>query len=82
MQTLNLTYIKWKQLRLSLTLQVYYIQSSGSSIDAVMVDLTNKFVYLTHITKSVDVSDFMSNIQPSSILQVSIDDCIASTVTH
>jgi hypothetical protein len=82
MQTLNITYPKWKQVRASLTLQVYYVQSVGLALDVVLVDLGNQFIYVSHIVKSGDITDFVTNIQPTASLQISIDDCIASAVVH
>jgi len=85
-QSLSVTYTSWKNMRTFLggTVNSYYVQVPGGFL-LVLVDLSRGFVTMSNISggnsnNQSNLLDFQNNIQPTAILQPSLDDCISAAI--
>lgn len=82
LQTLNLSYTQWKQLRNIIPVRTFYIINSDESFSLILIDFSRNFIYESKISSFLDLHDFNSNIKPNAILQISSDACIASEIIN
>lgn len=83
---IEVTYSKWKDMRIFLggTVNSYYTHTPEHYI-LVLVDLTRKFVTICHLrfadpSAHDNIVDFESNIKSTSIVQLTVDDCVAAAI--
>jgi hypothetical protein len=80
LQTLNLSYMQWKQIRSVTALNVYYFLTGIGPITLVLVDFGRGYLYTAQVSDFADLEDFNTNIKPNATVESSVDACVAAAI--